>query len=114
MASTLLRSRRAVRDAARYPPGLVKAIIRGIRDELHARGVMKRGVFGLHAVDEDVMVEAELRGPAHGYSDKYVGDMSKQVLEDSLVQEARAKELMYFNSKGVWRKRPRSEAFHKT
>ena len=109
-----LCSGRAARDAARYPPGLVKAIIRGIRDELHSRGVMKRGEFGMHAVDEDVLLEAELRGPAQGYSGKYVDDMSKQVLKDSLVQEARAKELLYFNSKGVWRKRPRSEAFQRT
>ena len=107
-------SGKIAKDAARYPPGLVKAIIRGIRDELHVRGVMKRGEFGLHAIDDDVMIEAELRGPAQGYSGKYVDDMSKQVLKDSMVQEARAKELLYFNSKGVWRKRPRSEAFQKT
>ena len=75
---------------------------------------MKRGEFGLHAVDDDITIEAELRGPAQGYSGKYIDDMSKQVLKDSLVQEARAKELLYFNSKGVWRKRPRSEAFQKT
>ena len=68
----------------------------------------------MHAVDEDVLLEAELRGPAQGYSGKYVDDMSKQVLKDSLVQEARAKELLYFNSKGVSRKRPRSEAFQRT
>ncbi len=81
-------------------------MIRGIRDELHARGVMKRGECGLHAVDDELGIEAELRGPAQGYSRKCVDDMSKQFLKDSLVQEARAKELLYFNSKGVWRKRP--------
>jgi len=75
---------------------------------------MKRGECGLHAVDDELEIQAELRGPAQGYSGKYADDMSKQVLKDSLVQEARAKELLYFNSKGVWRKRPRSEAFQKT
>ena len=75
---------------------------------------MKRGECGLHALDDEMHIEAELRGPAQGYSGKYIDDMSKQVLKDSLVQEARAKELLYFNSKGVWRKRPRSEAFQKT
>ena len=85
----------------------------GIRDELHARGVIKRGECGLHAVDDELEIQAELRGPAQGYGGKYVDDMSKQVLKDSLVQEARAKELLYFNSKGVWGKRPRSEAFQK-
>jgi len=56
---------------------------------------MKRGEFGLHAVDDELEIKTELRGPAQGYSGKYVDDMSKQVLKDSLVQEARAKELLY-------------------
>jgi hypothetical protein len=36
------------------------------------------------------------------------------VLNDKLVAAARATELQYFNSKGVWRKRPRQEAFART
>ena len=96
------------------PPGLVKGIVRGVREELRATGVMQRGECGLHAVDGEMQIEAELRGPAQGYSGKCVDDMSKQFLKDSFVQGARAKELLYFNSKGVWRKRPRSEAFQKT
>lgn len=113
-AKQALCSGRAARDAARYPPGLVEAGIRGIRDELNARGVMGRGECGLRAVDDELEIQAELRGPAQGYSGKCVDDMSKQVLGDSLVQEARAKELLYVNSKGVWRKRPRSDAFQET
>jgi hypothetical protein len=67
---------------------------------------MKRGEFGLHAVDGDVQVEVGPRGPAQGYSGKYLDDISKQVLRDDLVQEARRKELDYFVSKGVWQKCP--------
>ena len=75
---------------------------------------MKRGEVGLHAVnDEDLQVN-HLRGPEQGYSGKFVDDMTKQVLRDDLVREARAKELTYFNDKGVWRKRPRQEAYQRT
>ena len=52
--------------------------------------------------DDEMHIEDEFRGPAQGYSGKYVDDMSTQVLKDSLVHAARAKELLYFNSKGVW------------
>ena len=110
----VLCSGKVARDAARYPPGLVKAILKGISHELHVRGVMKRGEVGLHAVnDEDLQVN-HLRGPEQGYSGKFVDDMTKQVLRDDLVREARAKELTYFNDKGVWRKRPRQEAYQRT
>ena len=43
-------------------------------------------------------------GPAQGYSGKFKDDLSGQVLKDELVNEARAKELLYFHSKGVWKK----------
>ena len=55
-----------------------------------------------------------MKGPEQGLSGKHVDDMSGQVLNDSLVAEARRKEREYFTSKGVWRKRLFSEAFAKT
>ena len=39
--------------------------------------------------------------------------ISGQVLEKDLVEQARREELEYFESKNVWYKRPRSEAFQK-
>ena len=55
--------------------------------------------------------------PATGQSNcsgKYRDDISKQLLVDSLVHEARRKELEYFASKGVWVKLPRQECFKAT
>ena len=101
-------SGRVAKEAAVYPQELCKAMIQGIMSELKSRGIIKDGEIGLHAVcDED----APLNGPDAGYSGKYRDDMSGQVLKDCLVHEARAKELEYFNAKGVWRKRTFAEAF---
>ena len=58
---------------------------------------MTRGEVGLHAVnDADLLINA-VRGPEQSYSGKFVGDMTKQVLRDDLVREARAKEWAYFH-----------------
>ena len=59
-------SGKIAKDAARYPPGLVKAIIKGISRELHYRGVMKRGEVGLHAVDDEDIQANHVRGPEQG------------------------------------------------
>ena len=74
---------------------------------------MKDGEVGLYAVDDDMEVLKEIRGPEQGYSGKYKDAISGQALRDKLVVEARAKELQYFLDKGVWQKRPRQEAFAK-
>ena len=109
----VMASGRVARDAAIYPPGLCRAILKGISDQLHSVGIMRPGEVGLHAAcDEDD--EQLLRGPEQGYSGKFRDDLSKQVLKDSLVHEARRKELDYFASKGVWRKKTRAEAFRRT
>ena len=101
-------------DAARYSPGLCKAILRGISNQLHQRGVLRRHEVGLHAVDDEAIAENHLRGPEQGYSGKHRDDVTGQVLHDDLVKEARLKELDYFNAKGVWRKRLKVEAFKRT
>ena len=108
-----LCSGKVAKEAARYTPTLYKAMLRGVSEELKARGIIKDGEIGLHAVcDEDD--PQTLRGPEQGFTGKYVDDMSGQILNDSLVNEARQKELEYFTSKGVWRKRLLSEAFATT
>ncbi len=107
-------SGRIAADAARYSPELCKAILRGISNQLHQRGVLRRNEVGLHAVDDEAVAEDHLRGPQQGYSGKYRDDISGQVLREDLVREARLKELDYFNTKGVWRKRSRTEAFKRT
>ena len=101
---------RIARDAARYPPKLCRAIVRGMIDEMKNRGIHRAGEEGLHAVcDEDVAPELDER-----YSGKHRDDISGQVLRDDLVREARQKELEYFCAKGVWVKRPKNEARQRT
>ena len=103
-------SGRVARDAARYPPRLCRAIVRGMIDEMKSRGIHRVGEAGLHAVcDEDVAPEADER-----YTGKYRDDISGQVLRDDLVDEARRKELKYFCDTGVWIKRPKAMAREKT
>ena len=99
------------RDAARYPPKLVKAIIRGMTDHLKHIGVLQNGAKGLMALDDEKVLENLIRSPERGYSGKYKDSISGQVLQDELVLEARRKEMEYFTAKGVWCKRPRQEAY---
>ena len=70
--------------------------------------------MGLHAVDDEAVTEDHSRGPQQGYSGKHRDDVTGQVLRDDLVREARLKELEYFNTKGVWKKRPRGDALRRT
>ena len=102
-----IASGRAARDAARYPPELVSAIIRGIKSQLRDAGYFKQGEVGLHALDDDRAAEASLKSVAMGYSGKFRDDITGQPLRNDLVMEARATELRYFNEKGVWRKKTR-------
>ena len=83
-------------------------------DELRARGIVRSGEVGLHAVTDDAQVDGQLHGPEQGYSGRFRDDLTHQVLRDDLVHEARQKELQYFFSKGVWLKRPKSEARRRT
>ncbi len=77
-------------------------------DELRARGIVRDGWAGLHAVTDDHAVEETIRGAEQGYSGKCRDDTTGQLLQDRLVHEARQKELDYFHSKGVWTKRPKA------
>ncbi len=103
-------SGRVAKDAARYTDALCKAIVHGMVDEMQWRGIWRRGEVGLHAVtDEDSAAQM-----AEGCSGRFRDDITGQLLRDDLVREARAKELQYFCDKGVWVKRPKSEARQKT
>ena len=90
------------RGTAIYSDKLCRAIIRGMTEQLSADGMVKPGEVGIHALDDDEVVKAAMRGPDQGYSGAYRDDLTKQVLRDDLVKEARKKELDYFCSKGVW------------
>ena len=106
------------KDTAVYPRKLCRAILKGLCTQLKEDGRLQRGIFGIDDVHEpdgvEVMkVEGELSLPA-GCSRKYKDDLSGQPLRDDLVTAARRKELDYFNSKSVWTKRLRQEAYDKT
>ena len=75
-------------------------------------GIMTPGCVGLQPIFE-VNEAPEPRNEAL-YEKGYLDDITKQPLLDGLVNAARANELEYFASKGVWIKRPKSEAFQKT
>jgi len=75
-------------------------------------------VFNL---SEDTATTAKGGGPPSqgeqlppGCSGRYKDDITGQPLIDALVREARAKELAYFEEKGVWERRPRAEARQRT
>ena len=89
-------------------------ILRGMIDEIKARGIMRNGEVGLNAVTDDLEVEASMHGPEQGHSGRYRDDITGQVLKDSLVKEARRRELKYFCGKGVWTKKLKNEARAKT
>ncbi len=89
------------KDAAKYPRGLCRAMLRGIAEQGRDDSLLKDGCFGMQVGDDDADVEAATRGPAQGYSGKYKGDLTSQAINDAMVVEARAKELTFFYSKGV-------------
>ena len=77
-------------------------------------GLLKAGCFGVQVADDDDSNLKPLYGPEQGYSGRFRDDLTGQLLKDSLVMAARAKELEYFHSKGVWMKVPRQEARSRT
>ena len=105
-------SGRIARDAAKYPRGLCRAIIKGMVSQMKHDGIVSPGCVGLQPLFEVNEVH-EPRNEAL-YSKNYRDDITKQPLLDGLVDEARAKELEYFAPKGVWIKRPKADAFQKT
>ena len=101
------------RDAAVYPDGLCRAIVKGISMELEDRGIIRAGEVGMHAVTDEAK-SSDVKNASTGYTGKYKDDISGQLLKDSLVLAARRVELEYFNAKGVWTKVPRQQAFART
>ena len=89
------------RAAQKYPRGLCRAILKGVRDQMREDRLLREGCFGVQVPDDDAAVEAEMRGPSSGFTGKYRDDLTGQVLKDALVIEARAKELAFFRSKAV-------------
>ena len=98
------------KDMAIYPKALCRAVLRVAAAQLRMDRRLKPGCFGIQAIDDDEEIHELTHTPKDGYSGKYRDDLTGQVLKDSLVKEARAKELGFFHSKGVWLKVPRQKA----
>ena len=99
---------------ARYSKKLCKTILRGMADEMRARGIMRDGEIGLHAMEDETAAGVLEKTAAQGYSGKYRDDITGQLLRDDLVKAARALELQYFNAKGVWAKKLKTRARQRT
>ncbi len=98
------------KKTAIYPRDLCRAVLRGTTAQLRKDRRMKPLCHGIQAVDHEEEIIQHANGPEQGFSGKYKDDLTGQILRDDLVVEARAKELEYFHSKGVWLKVPRSRA----
>ena len=98
------------KDAARYPRGLCRAILRGVTQQLRSDELLKDGRCGVQAPDGKAEIRRNVLSPELGYSGKYRYHLTGQLLKEPLVKEARAAELLYFHSKGVWVKVPKSKA----
>ena len=107
-------SGRIAKEAAIYPRGLCKAVLRGIRNQLKSDGLLKDGCYGIQAPDDDAEIERNLRGPEQGYTGQFKDDLSGQVLKDDMVRAARAVELAFVHSKRVWVNVPHGEARKQT
>ena len=70
----------------------------------------KDGCFGVQVPDDDRDVEMSIRSPESGYSGRIKDDLAGQTLHDGKVAAARATELKFFDTKGVWKKVPRANA----
>ena len=74
---------------------------------MKADHLLHAGCYGVQgATDDDDEAAMHSQGLAEDFSWLYRDDLTRQVLKDSLVIEARRVELAFFHSKGVWTKQP--------
>jgi hypothetical protein len=106
-------------EAAKYPFEIWGAILVGPRNHLKKEGRLLNGVYGiLPSIPKgsDMCEEEEncLQLPFVILEAKGLGDVfdaaTGQVLRGELVREARKTEMVYFEEKEVWDKRPWKEA----
>ena len=77
-------------------------MLKGVTAQLRADRLLKNGCFGVQVADDEEEIMRQVLSPENGYSGRYKDDLTGQVLKDQLVRNARAKEIAYFQSKGVW------------
>ena len=104
------------RRAATYPFRLCRAILEGFRQQLLTDGILREGMVGMQYVSSEEIDDRRAQRAATQVLSisrectKYFDDLTNQPLREDLVQHAIAKELEYFEQKGVWRLVPAEEA----
>ena len=122
---------KVARQAAVYPFKLCEAILTGMYKQLESDGHVHKDAWGIQAVFDEDREEAHYFDAITGetitieehpelekiyklsefQNEIFLDSVSGQPLEEALVRLARAKEMDYFESKKVWEKRPRQEAY---
>jgi hypothetical protein len=114
---------KTARMAAVYHFKLCRAILVGFRRQLQKDGICKDGFIGMMEKDHEPQQlsilsftnnHGEVLNVQNDNGEIYKDDLTGQLLDPVLVRAARAKELEYFESKGVWRLRPAEEARQRT
>ena len=97
------------RQAAVYPPQLVKAVLRSLRDTLAEKGEPNTlDLFAAGPVPEMPLMDPE-------FEEVYMDDVNGGILPAEKVKEARRLEMDYLKEKhGVYVPRPRAECFEET
>ena len=97
------------RQAAVYPPQLVKAVLRSLRDTLAEKGELNTfDLFAAGPVPEMPLMDPE-------FEEVYMDDVNGGILPAEKVKEARRLEMDYLKEKhGVYVPRPRAECFEET
>ena len=111
--------------AAIYPFRLCKAILEGFSTQLMIDQKLVRRIHGLHCdVETDLVLQDQCQEWMNDkatnelnvmqQTERYVDAVTGQPLIPALVRAARSEELRYFETKGVWHRRPRVEALMRT
>ena len=94
-----------------YPPKLVAAILRGLREQLRATGEMLQFDY---PVPEDPVIPRDIPPAAVEELESYWDDANGGWLDSKLVRAARAEELAAIKSYEVYEKRPIKECLEVT
>ncbi len=105
---------RLARESAVYSDKLCQTILKGIKQQMQVDGLLQRGCYELQAHDDEKDRSEAVNRPREGFSGKYRDDLTGQILNDKLVEAARAKEIAYFVAKGVWKMVPRATSYQRT
>ena len=73
-------------------------------------GRMQANLVGIHCLVDEAPLQNHALKIDGSKTEQYFGDITGQPLPAELVKAARAKEMEYFASKGVWSTRPVAEA----